>query len=214
MQQPPKTKKYNGVEANPKLFYSHRPQSRRQRHGFCISRHRTMAHAYNCRNNRKHADQISVAFQNHGGLEHRERPVGRDELVLNGLIRPVSPDQAHALLVNLQLRTSPEYDRDLQHRHSQHWYHQQMAVNRIYWLVNRAMTLHYFYTTPTRSGLCNNDFVALLPIEQLAEYQRNIDPIIELTVGQAADYNTVKKLKPGRGGIVNLLSYSLEPYLS
>ena len=205
-----KTKQYPGRPTSPAIFYSHSPPETTDQQYGCTTMHRKAKTAYNCPENKGQADQIRAMCFDWGEVE-QERNVGHDELVVLGLEPPT--EKQHALLVHFQLKPIPIYESYLRHRN------RRMAdrpedynAETIYYIVCRALRFHHFYTTKPPDGFTENDFVALLPLDQVITYQNHMNDLVESTLHHAHIYNESHNLKVGPARLENLLSYTLEPY--
>ena len=198
-----------------KVKYIHIRPAPSQDQEICSSEHRTIAAAYNCRKNSNKSDQIIFSCRNSYNYQYLERYVEQDELVVNQVIRPTRLH--HALLETLKLSEQPLREYEIKRHKSEKPYHTEPTTHRLFLLIQEALLIHHFYTTPLPQPTENeynkytNKYTALLPLEQLGSFQRDLEPIIEETKNQAKIYNETHRLQPEAPRVLDLLNYSLEP---
>ena len=223
---PLKTSQHPGQQTSPRFNFSHGPVvlEREKQPSGCAVNHVKLSAAYRCARSRGDHRQIFLHCNaiNYIGAK-RERPVGTDELALNGLRE--TGRKNYALVVDLQLRKIPiwedcttqqdqllptSYDRNSP----------EDTCYKIYLTARKALLIHHFLTTQARPGLFPSEYTALLPNELLPSYQEQMDPLLEYTIELQNRYNEAQKTavrNPINGRTLplqlsNMLTYTLEAY--
>ena len=208
---PIKTQHYPGRTTRPQKYFSHYPKGDKpSSQEVCATYHRSLTTAYNCRQKPTDSEEITVSYRNSWDIFKRARPVTRDELTVNGLTTPTGSN--YALVANLLVRTLPKYEKGLKRRRTQRAWQADHAARELYLLVRDALSAHHFLTSPPPPGFTENEFVALLPLDLVADYQRELNLIMEDSKRYAEVFNQSHDLNPGNGAVRDLLNYSLEPY--